>query len=658
MIYKPTCVFPNGNTCDMNYDNPNFWHFQFNGDELKYISTKVYNANTNEYITDTYFVKLSVYNGETVYWGHNAGDGIFYNGNNYKYNINLYQEKFNIFVLQGRVRKVVDNVVYLNWGITAIQPPIYYSLDNVETLFGAMYIEIGNQRRFIADVDFSQQTIDDNGYVMALVISENFDGDILDGSQYRIYSNYVTSAEYLLKARTTPAISINAEYNASDATISCTGTYSQLENVGVKAYKWSIYKQVKGEKDTVTSTIPDYNNLSDDLKKILSPYLIYIGSGFLVPPNNILTIGTSMYHITKYDQTTGLATLNEPVPYLPAVNTEFTIDDIVEELVEESDVIYNGRLIYTFVEIPDNTYYRLTFKVWTQDDITVETSVVKNFNRVGDTELIKTSMVWNYRVRNRVGWWYYDNVTNMDRINVYREEIGKEKVALVYDVKNISNFVDDFLVGCNKSYRYHLIPIMQDGQIGKIHITDTVTKSQDGWSIMAIKKMADKYYNRKHYETLTSDAYDETGNDIIRGVWYFDLSAECGDITQNINPITHTGGTGSFPVVTTYNNRYVSGSLTVDLATVECPTQTFKDDIERVEAWRKFIAQENLFVLKSPKGDVWIVAINENPTTKYDYTSNHLFTSATINYVQVEDNDNVIITPSTRSDVTRTSAYD
>lgn len=115
MIYKPTCVFPNGNTCDMNYDNPNFWHFQFNGDELKYISTKVYNANTNEYITDTYFVKLSVYNGETVYWCHNAGDGIFYNGNNYKYNINLYQEKFNIFVLQGRLRKVVDNVVYLNW---------------------------------------------------------------------------------------------------------------------------------------------------------------------------------------------------------------------------------------------------------------------------------------------------------------------------------------------------------------------------------------------------------------------------------------------------------------------------------------------------------------------------------------------------------------
>lgn len=521
-----------------------------------------------------------------------------------------------------------------------------------------MYIEIGNERRFIADVDFSQQTIDENGYVMALVISENFSGDIPEGSQYRIYSNYITSAEYLLKARTTPSISINAEYNTTNATIACTGTYNQIENVGVKAYQWSIYKQVKEQKDTITSTIPDYDNLSDELKKVLSPYLIYIGSGFLVPPNNILTIGTSMYHITKYDQTTGLATLNEPVPYLPSTNTPFTIDDILEELVEQSDIIYNGRLIYTFVEIPDNTYYRLSFKVWTQDDVTVETSVVKNFNRIGDTELIQNSMVWNYRVRNRIGWWYYDTVGAVDKVNVYREEIGKEKVALVYDVKSISNFVDDFLVGANKSYRYHLIPILENGQIGKIHITDTVTKPQDGWSIMAIKKKADKYYNRKHYETLTSDAYDENGNDIIRGVWYFDLSAECGDIAQNINPLTHTGGTGSFPVVTTYNNKYISGSLTVDLATVDCPTQTFKDDIERVEAWRKFISQESLFVLKSPKGDVWIVAINENPTTKYDYTSQHLFTSATINYVQVEDNENVVITPSSRNDVTRTSAYD
>ena len=87
--------------------------------------------------------------------------GTFENGKSFKYKMNIYQEKYDIFAMQGTVRSI--NVSHpsvqipITYGITEIQNPIYYEVNSIRTLYGACYMEIDNgnvkERRMIANYD-------------------------------------------------------------------------------------------------------------------------------------------------------------------------------------------------------------------------------------------------------------------------------------------------------------------------------------------------------------------------------------------------------------------------------------------------------------------------------------------------------------------------
>lgn len=61
----------------------------------------------------------------------------------------------------------------------------------------------------------------------------------------------------------------------------------------------------------------------------------------------------------------------------------------------------------------------------------------------------------------------------------------------------------------------------------------------------------------------------------------------------------------------------MTGTLSGYVGYFSCCDHEYHDEISVVKAWREFISAPHPFLLKSQKGDVWVVNIVENPTVEY-----------------------------------------
>ena len=170
MIYKPQNVYPHNTAIDASEDNS--FSFIFNGDHLKGYDFVFYDAGNNGLIKKMY-VPLSA---SAVYNDYESrtrmSSGTFENGKSYKYKMNIYQEKYDIFAVQGTVRSI--NVSHpsvqipITYGITEIQNPIYYEVNGIRTLYGACYMEIDNgtvkERRMITNYNPTLKYGTDDGF--------------------------------------------------------------------------------------------------------------------------------------------------------------------------------------------------------------------------------------------------------------------------------------------------------------------------------------------------------------------------------------------------------------------------------------------------------------------------------------------------------------
>lgn len=116
---------------------------------------------------------------------------------------------------------------------------------------------------------------------------------------------------------------------------------------------------------------------------------------------------------------------------------------------------------------------------------------------------------------------------------------------------------------------------------------------------------------------------------------------DADDVVQNMSPTVHET-IHALPKVTSSEVDYISGGITCGLGQIECSDKTFIDDIYKVEAWRKFIVQKCVYLLKSPKGDVWVVNISSNPTSKYERNTKSL-TTISFNFVETKALDEISI---------------
>lgn len=157
--------------------------------------------------------------------------------------------------------------------------------------------------------------------------------------------------------------------------------------------------------------------------------------------------------------------------------------------------------------------------------------------------------------------------------------------------------------------------------------SDEVTTDWEGWTIIGLTPV---------YSEGRIPEY-ETGE-----VWNFISDVESGEISRNINATAHVG-TSAYAQTSRENTKYESGTFSASLFTVSCPDLEIVDDIYRVKRWMTFISNTDRFLLKSHKGDVWIISITGNPQRSYEEQTLDTLTTISYEWVEVDDVNNVIV---------------
>ena len=190
---------------------------------------------------------------------------------------------------------------------------------------------------------------------------------------------------------------------------------------------------------------------------------------------------------------------------------------------------------------------------------------------------------------------------------------------------------NDYTASNHAKYQYIIVPYSRARDattIYQAYVTDPVETNFYGYTLTALKDTGKDLDGKNFY--MNGDT------------WKFMGDIQDTDNAQNLNRVSHVGA-GKYASVTSMDNDYISGSLTAALGNMNCSTKNFEDDIVVVKAFRRFIAQDCLFVLRSQKGDVWLVKIADSSSTKYEEDNSRIPVSFTFTWVEVGSLDNIIV---------------
>lgn len=534
-----------------------------------------------------------------------------------------------------------------------IKEPFYYTWTDSESvthriLLGAIYIDILYERHMISAYDkttgivtFQKVTFDPNTteYTAQEILSVDNDTSLTskfsvdEHRPYKMYTNYLESGWYDFKWRTKPTLTAEiqttalrsgttqAQRNAIDVGIYCQGSYSQAEAVGLKWYQFQLYAV-------------DADDYSVDVTYQLDALVIY---------------DHKLYKCTR---------ANNPGAFNPSYWVEVRPEDY-GTLIDESERTFSydmntgfpvhlfnfGHVIKFIISTQDDDVETATYAIGKSEIDPTHSSTMIDFTPVslnGKPYIINdnTQNIIMHDTRLSFEWtalrYYYFDVY---RREIYRDGslapfatfIGKaEKYRYVSDT-GFYRFTD-YSASNNVTYQYELIAREDRSDAATygspycpVYIYNISVK-WDGWSIMALTPQNDN--TNRHYMKVGDE-------------WKFISEIDGGDITRNITSTLHIG-TSAYAKTTRNNTKYESGSFTANLLKVSCPNNEIVDDIERVNKWMNFVCGNNPFLLKSNKGDVWVVSIVNSPSRQYEENSNPIFTKIRYEWAESENKDKCV----------------
>lgn len=509
-----------------------------------------------------------------------------------------------------------------------------------------------------------------------------------EGTQYTIYTNYFYDKPRYVMTRSQPDVTFNVStlnpYINSELKIKDYGTYQINYQYEENSYTCGTVI------DSGLSSLPSKDVINSCLDNFT--------------PNSFDCIALHCNGYYKQNQTTFEKQDNGVHKkvnnyrfnnYVGLKCYQYLLYKVVngkEELFKQSDKIYSADLTYDFyipISSLDNSTYKVVLRIETIDNAVYDYRnydsngneiSIKNFipsnesydlfysgleaikqvtcSLANDKSYCKLNISFN---SDFYEFGEVDSTTYYNRYIVYRQEkiddtnwgdwqlIFTKNPTQQGTLKN--DFIKDYLVGSGVEFRYMIIPIdilctseLFDGvnintyngwsnyktfnyKFYTPYITETFKFNWTGSVISSLDKVADNKYSKTTYT--------------IGDTWNFEVSPNSNDISTNIGSYLYEG-TNSMPTVTRNDKEYESSTFTLDLMQFECPNGIVKDDIKYVKKWVNFITGQNDFLLKTPKGDVWIVEItNDNPSRNYSFGSEIISTNITYSWVQVQNNDNI-----------------
>ena len=696
----PTNVYPRNGAAVVFDSNDQFMSsFTNNSDSIAFVGYEFTDATTNEWVKTTY---CRWFNSDTFAITSNRGDRYTFpidkysvttgaelvDGYHYKYSITLYgcyphkvaggytlQPNAIVTFASGEIYQTVSNrQFYIASSINKIEIPIYWHKPYVtrypevtENLIACCYMRIGHEKRMIISYDYSSGLV---------TVETPFSTIPQEGDQYFLDCNYICSSgsesegSYDFYVRQN--IFAEADAYVVPWGIQCESTYTHPNQVGLENYRFKIYSSQGDDyiNGNVQNPITDQegNTLTDNQH-------IPIETG--ITENIIhkrLIIGTTEEsgsrvssgewgEITYYDSTTGIATINRAISTYPSSGTAYTIELDDRELIGDSDNCYSYHLHYNFPIYALGNSFQLETILTSYEKQTLDRTIrftipaphlTYDYGQINNTYIIEN----NHGENNAVYLQFDPALLTDDRyFSIYRRESGKQVWRYLGFLYKQNTYID-YLAANNTKYDYMISRSVAEGtksydpanEYKAYEFNNAVTTNWDGWTITAIYPCENDYIddtieNIKQKKSQSSPLESFVCNKKpyrVGDTWTFIADIESGDIVHNKNRTVHVG-TSKYPVVTSGDNLYQSGSFTADLLTISCPSGELYDNIERVNKWIEFINDNCLFILKSDKGDVWIISISENTSRSYDESVIPILTKATYSWVEVEDADNIQI---------------
>lgn len=643
-LMTPIDVYPSkGQVVSIKNEDGNpvapIFSFKFQGDLLSWIQGECYDVDTDECMYWFYVPKggrMGTYhNGDTIRISETVAKDTLTSGRNYKYFYRLLQNnpatgqpQCDIRYASGRTQgSFVSSSGYIDKGMLKLHDPWYYTYeDKTKKLLGCTYIEIGHERRMITSYDKTTGKIG---------LSSGFSETIEANSLYRLYCNYIETQYYDYKIRDIPKVTVNAIYNTGSEYLKCFINYSHPNNVNVGSYQFKIYSS-GAEENFINGKIQEYTE-DDEVDVYNIPIEVglptsIIGKYIMVEQSPTegegKVISGKMRKIKAYNAETGIAELTTTLDPVPEVNCRYSITMTNQTLIDSSDRLFTYDLNYECHEYIYDQQLTIECEILTKENQLVTQSIKKYIaapTTVLDTKLITTilptTQAINIKGVNSNGYFMG---------SVYRQERGGKWVHLGRTVNSDSSLTNfsftDYTAGNNIEYRY-----MITSSNYKPITSEYIKPVWNGWTISSLtpSDYTSNYHNKKR------QGYE------IGETWYFISAVDAGSITQNLGIVSHIG-TSKMPTTSRTNNKYQSGSFSADLFSIKCPNNEIVDDISRVNRWNKFISDDNAFLLKSSKGDVWIINIVNNPARTYQSEVRD-FTNVTYDWIEVDNTDNVYI---------------
>lgn len=558
--------------------------------------------------------------------------------------------------------------------IRNIRSAYYYTYDSASKpslrgqtkLIGGCYVEINHERRF---VDYY---ID--GY---LYLAYGFKTPPKKGERFRIYCNYIVSPFYFFKARKDPVIkNMDVVLNKSELSIDCNAKYEQANDVTMKYHRWQLYKcngysEIPGASGYVRDLAKELDQAAteeeqDEIEKLMSmlnnkTIIIDKELGDIVGQTVIITSGITdsaisySSHINTYDAATGVATLSVSLPINPIAvstnnpdipsetNISYKVVSYDSQLVGDSGAVYSYTMTHKFYEFPfevndlgKQVMFRIRLEVCTQDGKVVYKDIYKTFVYEQDESLYVKGMSNDQRnipfvdVSRRAIHLTWSGSQSNIKYAVYRKRVDKNETETPMFSNSSAASCYDYLVGNNRIYRYYIVPYRVNGTIGKVFVTPDITVSWCGWSLSALTPVNTRSFGKSSYKYNAGET------------WVLNFERGNSTITQNQNKYIHFG-VSSYPKVSIEQSSYISGSFSAMLGNYDMEAHQFDDTVSKVDNWREFISGDTPYLLKTSKGDVWLVSISSEASTSYDEALKGIPTTVEFEFTECDSIHNISV---------------
>lgn len=663
MLHSPVNAYPHNATVDVNYPIP--FTFTHHGSALTHCHYQIFKTEDASSVTDWWVdYAQSVYNGDDVSSVLLAPD-VLQNGNNYKWNATQYIDNANIYASRGSVLPKefiqtayeknttafqegfpegvtitdVEQLIPVAFETVGIEAPTYVNGEFI----GGQYLEINGERRLILGYweSYPMYLLYKETYSSAIIVDKPFSTFPTTiptqtwRCPYRIFKNYLSSPYFYMKARALPVVEANAEY--TNGVLHCSATYTQENASLVESYQWKIY-------DTMSNTSPANVGqvqiaTSERIQTLTSLGVLIDASHIPLDPASVTVAlqGKTIYYlgqhvvVQSYDANTGIATLTKALSTFPQFEDKCTVYAYSTQNLCMGDVAYSERLSNEFWLAPFDTMLMAVLRVQTTDGAWIERTLTVNPIALPEASSFSSCQALITSTSSEC----YSTITWQLRatavfVNIYKSVDGGRFEPLAQGVDAHGDGYRDYMIGREHFYRYMILPTNTSGDpMGGAGFTETVQPNYKGWLITALQT-TDTFCDRTIY------THGET--------WNLNIELSDTDVTHNTNRAYFMGG-GRFPKQYRTLQRYVNGSLSSVLGAMDCETRTFAGDIRKLDAWRQFIFDNQLFLLRSSKGDCWLVTIDANPTESYptQLWGKTIPVTVKIDYTEVCDSSKAIV---------------